>query len=137
MASTARLLFGSSFPHVSHNSITTGSHTTRALWQKNRKLPKECFNNKIPMQHNWKHSYKYIDGGSTSDKSKTKFYINATSAQSNESEPQGYANGHAFVIAPGCGKFIRYISKVFCWLVEVYHTYRVRVFVCNDHKSVS
>ncbi|MED6124609.1 hypoxanthine-guanine phosphoribosyltransferase [Stylosanthes scabra] len=88
MASTSRLLFASSFSHPSL-SITTGSDATRDLWLKNRKVPKEhC--SKISMQHNWKHSYKCIDGGSTRDKSRGKFYINATSSQSHESQPQSF-----------------------------------------------
>ncbi|MED6168494.1 hypoxanthine-guanine phosphoribosyltransferase [Stylosanthes scabra] len=91
MASTSssRLLFCSSYSHPSLLSNTTGSDARRVLWLKNRKVPKEYCSKISIMQDNWKHSYKCIDGGSTS--TTRKLYINATSAQSHESEPQqGY-----------------------------------------------
>ncbi|XP_020972992.1 naringenin 8-dimethylallyltransferase 2, chloroplastic isoform X9 [Arachis ipaensis] len=75
MASTSKLLLGSSlFPHPTPSSlsITTGSIARRALWHKKRKLQS--------LEHNWNHSYKFIHGGSTPHKPKTRnFLMKATS----------------------------------------------------------
>ncbi|XLT42605.1 hypothetical protein HN873_035209, partial [Arachis hypogaea] len=75
MASTSGLVLGSlSFPPSTRSSlsITTGSIARRALWHKKRKLQS--------LEHNWNHSYKFIHGGSTPHKPKTRnFLMKATS----------------------------------------------------------